>query len=37
MTLGEIKSLIKYKNSQAPKSEDHYEELLQDLKKAKQK
>jgi len=38
MTAGEIKALIQYRNAQAPKpSDSHYEELLQDLRKAKSK
>jgi hypothetical protein len=37
MTAGEIKALIKYKNSQSPNSGEHYEELLQDLREAKKK
>ena len=36
MTAGEIKTLIKYKNGESPKAPTaHYEELLQDLREAK--
>lgn len=36
MTAGEIKALIKYKNGETPEAPNaHYEELLQDLRKAK--
>jgi hypothetical protein len=36
MTAGEIKTLIRYKNGESPEAPTaHYEELLQDLRKAK--
>ncbi len=36
MTAGEIKALIQYKNGESLQATDGYEELLQDLREAKE-